>query len=266
MKRDRSDTTGKKIRSVETALSVLEAIQEHEPAGVTAIAETVEPSKSTVHHHVSTLCDADYLERTEEGYQLSLRFLALGGQVRERNQLFHLAKGDVDDLAEQTGEQSRLIVEEGGNGVTVYQAAGDSEGITDTHVGSTEDLYCTAAGKAFLAELAPETVESYIGATDFVSYTDNTITDPEQLRDELGLIRSRGVAFDDKEYYEGVRCVASPIGSQSGELLGAISVSGPVERMADARFRTDIPNKLQNVVGVVEINSAYSDWTDAFSE
>jgi len=265
MNEDQSGSTGKTIRSVETALGVLEAIQDREPVGVTEITGAVDCSKSTVHHHVSTLSDAGYLERAGEKYRLSLRFLSLGGQVREREQLFHLAKDDVDQLAQRTGEQSRLIVEDDGLGVTLYQATGEHGAITDTHVGSTEDLYCTAAGKAFLAELPAETVDAYIEDQDFVSYTDHTIDNPGRLREELESIRSRGVAFDDQEYYEGVRCVASAIDSQSGELLGAISVSAPVERIDEDRFRTEIPNEIQNVAGVVEINTAYSDWTEAFS-
>jgi DNA-binding IclR family transcriptional regulator len=263
MKQGRSGTPGKTIRSVETALSILEVVQQHEPVSLGGITETVDRPKSTVHHHVSTLCDAGYLERVDDGYQLSLKLLSLGGQVRERNQLYHLAKDYVNDLADQTGEQSRLIIEEDGLGVTIYQAVGEHGSVTSTHIGSSEDLYCTAAGKAFLAELSTEAVENYIKATEFVAYTDHTLRDPDTLREELDTIRSQGVAFDDEECYQGVRCVASAIGSQSGELLGAISVSGPVERMDDDRFKRDIPNQIQNVVGVVEINSAYSDWTDA---
>jgi len=265
MAQDGSASTGKTIRSVETAMSVLEAIQRHEPVGVTTITEETDRSKSTVHHHVSTLCEAGYLERVGDQYQLSLTFLTLGGQVRERKQLYHLAKDDVDALAERTGEQSRLIVEEDGLGVTLYRATGEHGAATDTHVGSTQDLYCTAAGKAFLAELPAETVDAYIEDQAFVPYTEHTIDDPETLRKELDAIGSRGVAFDDQEYFEGVRCVASAIGSQSGELLGAISVSAPVERMDEERFRSEVPDQLQNVAGVVEINSAYSEWTDAFS-
>jgi DNA-binding IclR family transcriptional regulator len=251
---------------VETALSIFEAVQKDEPMSLVAITDTVDRSKSTVYHHLSTLCDAGYLERVDEGYQLSFKLLSLGGQVRERNRLYHLAKDYVDDLADQTGEQSRLIVEEAGVGVTIYQAVGKHGSVTKTHIGSSEDLYCTAAGKAFLAELPTEAVDAYIEDTELAGYTDQTLTHPDALRSELETIRSQGVAFDDEEYYQDIRCVASAIGSQSGELLGAISVSAPVERMDDDRFNRDVPNQIQNVVGVVEINSAYSDWTDTLSE
>ncbi|MFC7195890.1 IclR family transcriptional regulator [Halosimplex aquaticum] len=93
--------------------------------------------------------------------------------------------------------------------------------------------------------------------------TANTITDPGELRESLAEIRERGVAFDDEERDEGVRCVASAISDRSGELLGAISVSGPADRLTDERFRSEIPSRLRNVVGVVEFNTTYSEWSDA---
>lgn len=258
------DAGPKTIQSVETALSILEAIQRIEPAGIAAITGEVDYSKSTVHHHVSTLLDGGYLERVDDGYRLGLRFLSLGGQVRARQRLFGLARDDVDRLAGETGEQARLIVERDGVGVTIYRAIGEHGSATDTHVGSSEDLYCTAAGKAFLAELSEDALDAYLDDQVMTRYTDDTVDDERALRDQLQSIRADGVAFDDEEIYEGVRCVASAIHSSDGDLLGAISVSAPVERMDDERFRTDVPDRIQNVAGVVEVNTAYSGWTDSF--
>ncbi|RDI70188.1 IclR family transcriptional regulator [Halopelagius longus] len=257
---------GKTIQSVETALSVLEYIREHGEVGVSEAATVLDCSKSTVHHHLTTLVERGYVEKVDGRYRLGLTFLALGGEVRERQRLYHLGKDDVDALADRTGEKARLIVEHDGRGITLYQSTGENVADTDTHthVGSVEELHCTAAGKAFLAELSADELDAYLADAPLTAYTDATITDPDALREELEAIRSRGVAFDDEERYEGVRCVASAIDVGTGELLGALSVSGPTERIDDDRFRTDIPNRIQNVVGVVEINTTYSEWTDAF--
>ncbi|ELY96884.1 IclR family transcriptional regulator [Natrialba taiwanensis] len=253
---------GKTIQSVESALAVVEVIRRKERAGVTEIANELDRSKSTVHHYVTTLVKHDYLEKVDGEYQLSLRFLTLGGQVREREQLYHLGKDDVDKLAQETGEQARLIVERNGSGITLYQATGNRVTEPITHVGSIEALYCTAAGKVFLAELSDEELDSYLDSVSITPYTENTITDADKLRGELDKIQDRGVAFDDEERYEGYRCVASAISTEERELFGALSVSAPIDRMNEERFRTDIPNQLQNVAGVVEINTTYSEWTD----
>lgn len=261
----------KTIQSVETALEILDVIRDREVAGVTEIADEFGRSKSTIHHYLATLEAHGYLERADDKYQLGLRSLTLGGAVREQEQLYHLGKSDVDKLAAETGEQARLIVERDGYGITLYQSAGDAvrESATGvdgsrTHAGTIEELYCTAAGKAFLAELSDDDVDAYLANTALTAHTDRTITDPDTLRDHLKAIRSRGIAFDDGECYENVRCVAAPIISSEAALLGALSVSAPAHRMDDERFRTDIPDILQNVVGVVEINTTYSRWEDLF--
>lgn len=253
---------GKTIQSVESALDVVEVIRRKKRAGVTEIANELDRSKSTVHHYVTTLVKHDYLDKVDGEYQLSLRFLTLGGQVREREQLYHLGKDDVEELAQETGEQTRLIVERNGSGITLYQATGNHVTESITHVGSIEELYCTAAGKVFLAELSDDELDSYLNETSFTPYTESTITDTNELRKELEKIRARGVAFDDEERYEGYRCVASAISTEGRKLFGALSVSAPIDRMDEKRFRTDIPNQLQHVAGVVEINTTYSEWTD----
>lgn len=258
--------TGKTIQSVETALAVLDAVGEREPVGVTEVADALDRSKASVHHHLNTLRQSGYLEQVDGKYRLGLAFLSLGGQVRERQSIYHLAKADADDLAAETGELVRLVVERADRGVVVYQTAGEHVDDPDTRLGSDEPLYCTAAGKAFLAELPADRIDRYLAETDLRAHTDRTITDPDRLREELATIDAEGVAFDDGERYEGVRCVACAVHSPDGELLGAISVSGSADRLTDERFRSEIPDRLQNVVGVVELQHTYSRWTEMLSE
>ena len=254
-----SNEGGTTIKSVDTAFSLLEELEGRERAGVTELAEAIGRSKSTVHHYVATLERRNYLEKKDGKYRLSLRFLALGGQVREREALYQYGKNDVDKLADSTGELVRLIIEQRSHGLTVYQSEGDSVTNRTTHVGTIEPAYCTAAGKAFLAELPEERLESYIERTDFETRTEHTITDPDRLRAEIEQIRRTSVAFDDCECYDGIRCVATSVRGDD-EVLGAISVSGPADHFPSERFRTEIPNVLCNVAGVVEINTTYSRW------
>lgn len=260
---DEKDTDGQTIASVGKALDIVELVRELEPVGVTELATELGRSKSSTHHYLATLAERGYLERDGNNYTLGLRFLTLGGTAREREHLFQLGKADADDLAEETGEKVRLIVERDGYGITLYQTIGDRVEETYTHVGSTEELYCTAAGKAFLANVLQRELDDYIRENDLHSRTANTITSETDLRAELDRIRSSGIAFDDREYYEDVRCVASPITLSDGSLLGTFSVSAPIGRMPESRFREKIPNKIQNTVTVVEINTTYSGWTDA---
>ncbi|MFC7249194.1 IclR family transcriptional regulator [Halomicroarcula sp. GCM10025324] len=257
---ERTSTGRQTIGSVENAFDIIEYIQKREPVGVTEVSEATGRSKSSTFHYLATLTDRGYLDRVDDGYQLGLRFLTLGGTARERERLFRLGKSDADKLSQDIGEKVRLIVERDGYGITLYQEEGDDVENTYTHVGSTEELYCTAAGKAFLAEIPDDELNKYLSNKKLEPYTEHTITDELDLRSELEQIQTTGVAFDDRERYDDIRCVAAPIKLSDGTLLGTFSVSAPTERMSEHRFRTEIPNKIQNAVTVVEINTTYSEW------
>jgi len=254
---------GDRIASVGTAFRILEAVRERDSAGVTELAEALEIPKSTVHHYLATLADDGYLVAEDGRYRLGLGLFTLGATARTGERIYHVAKPNVDRLAEATGEGARLVVVRDGRAITLYQAVGDEVDDPPTYAGTIEALHCTAAGKAYLADLSDERLDEYLAATTLEPRTPNTVTDPDELRAVLSEIRDRGVAFDDEERDEGVRCVASAVSDRSGELLGAISVSGPVDRMPDERFRSEVPSRLRNVVGVVEFNTTYSEWSDA---
>ncbi|ELZ26900.1 transcriptional regulator, IclR family protein [Halosimplex carlsbadense 2-9-1] len=254
---------GDRIASVGTAFRVLEAVRERDSVGVTELAEALDLPKSTVHHYLATLADGGYLAAEDGRYRLGLGLFTLGATARTGERLFHVAKPNVDRLAEATGEQARLVVVRDGRAITLYQATGDAVDDPPTYAGTVEDLHCTAAGKAYLAELPDERLDEFLADHPLPRRTANTVTDPDELRAALSAVRDRGVAFDDEERDEGVRCVASAVSDRSGELLGAISVSAPLDRMPDDRFRSEIPSRLRNVVGVVEFNTTYSEWSDA---
>ncbi|NGM67944.1 IclR family transcriptional regulator [Natronolimnobius sp. AArcel1] len=254
--------TGKTIKSIETMLEILESIRRREEAGVTEIASDIGMSKSTAHHYVKTLELYNCLEKTNGRYRLGLQFLTYGGQARAGQRLYQLAKNDVDRLAAETGEEVRLAVEQRGRGITLYQSTGAHVDQARSYVGQVEELHCTAAGKAFLAALPAQRVEALLDDLELRAFTPETIMDRDELVAELEEIRARDVAFDDEERHEGVRCVAVSITNRSDELLGAISVSGPTSRLTGDRFSTTIPNQLQNIVGVVEVNTTYSEWEE----
>jgi IclR family transcriptional regulator, acetate operon repressor len=63
-----------------------------------------------------------------------------------------------------------------------------------------------------------------------------SIRSPAQLRANLGLVREAGYAVDDEEQAVGLRCVSAPIFNENGDVIAAISVSGPLARIDDSRL------------------------------
>lgn len=256
---DRNDGESKTIRSVENAFRILDELRDCQCAGVTELSNSIGLSKGTIHHYLATLRKQGFVEKQNGKYQLGLRPLSYGGVAREREQVFQIGKESVDRLAERTDETARLVVERNGYGITLYQSTRNDREEVRTHVGTREELRSTAAGKAMLAVMDDDRIEGI--ERNRQTRQGNTTVDTD-LRTEIEDVRTHGIAFDDEGQFDGVRCVAIALTTANDILLGAISVTGPIERIDDERFREEMPQTLRNIAGVIEINSAYRGWME----
>lgn len=249
------------LKAPKTTFSIIETLKEVDGAGITKLATDLDLPKSTVQTHVNTLRELGYVVRDEEerGYRLSFSFLELGGYKRSQMELFKTAKPEVDRLAEETGEWSNLFVEENRKSVCLYWAAGNESVNLDTYVGRPESLHCTAGGKAMLAHFAQEKRDELISELTLDRKTESTITEVDELEDELASVRDRGFAYDHEERLSNVRCVAAPIfDNRTNRTIGGVSISGPSSRMAGDLFKEELPDLVMKAANVIEINLSYS--------
>ncbi|MFC5369037.1 IclR family transcriptional regulator [Salinirubrum litoreum] len=246
------------VRSSAKTLRILEAIHELGGVGVTELARYLDMSKATVHHHLSTLEQNEYVVNDGSTYRTGLKLLEMGERARQQSGLFEIAKHDVDELAAQTGELANLMMEEHGKGVYVHIASGEQAIRLDTRVGTRQYLHTSALGKAILAHMPEQRFEEVIDRHGLPAQTPNTVTEKAMLEKELDEIRKRGVAFDGEERAEGIRCVAAPITDNENQLVGAVSVSAPSARMKHDRFRNTIPEMVRDTATVIGINVSYS--------
>jgi len=93
-------------------------------------------------------------------------------------------------------------------------------------VGGTIPTHCSGLGRAILAHSTPEVVDAVLDG-DLPPRTSRTLTTAEAIRRELATIREQGWAFDREEGNVGVSCVAAPIFGPLGEVVAALSVTGP---------------------------------------
>jgi IclR family transcriptional regulator, KDG regulon repressor len=98
---------------------------------------------------------------------------------------------------------------------------------------------CSALGKVLLAYRDEEDVKRIIQTTGLPRFTDNTITDVDELLQNLVKIRKQGFAYDLEEIIPDLYCVAAPIYDHSGNVIAAISMSIPTFRFrrSQAEFR-----------------------------
>lgn len=246
------------IQSVRHACRVVETLRERGEAGVTDLADELGLAKSAVHGHLSTLREEGFVVKDGRTYRLSLRYLDLAEHVRDRIPRYDVVAEQVEELATQTGEVIHFGVEERGEVVYVTKARGESAVETASGIGKRMPLHSTSLGKAILARLAPERVDEIVERRGLPERTPATITDPETLREELARVRERGYAVDDEERARGLRCVAVPIRSPDGRVLGSISVSSPRSRLRGDRLAHEIPEMVQDAANVVELDINYA--------
>lgn len=246
------------VKAAKVSLEIVEILRERNGAGVSEIARAVDKPTSTVHDHLQTLEQEEYLVKEGTQYHVSTRFLQLGNQARSRKKVYEIARPEVHELAEKTGEHANLMIEEHGLGVFLYKARGSDAVQLDTHGGMRVPLQTTALGKTIMAHRPRSEVESYLDRHGMPEVTEQTITDKEELFETLEEVRERGYAYDDEERVKGMRCLAAPITNQDDRAIAAVSVSGPKSRMQGDRFSEKIPEQILRSANVIEVNLTYS--------
>lgn len=251
------DENARTVQSVQTTLDIIDILQTNQGARVTELADELGRSKGTVHSHLTTLLENEYVVKDGGEYRLSLRYLDLGEFVKERLGIFDVVKKELNDLAEDVSELAQFATIEHGYAVYLYKTGGPKAVQTASRVGHREYLHCISLGKAMLAYLPHEEVEAIVDRHGLPSYTDQTITSREELFEELDLIQEQGYAVDNEEKIEGLRCVAAPVKSSDGEVMSAVSISGPSSRMVGERFESELSSKVMRSANVIEINTKF---------
>ena len=246
------------LATVERAIAVVEAVESLDGAGVSDVAAHLDLPPSTAHGYLSTLERNRFLVKEGGTYHIGMRFLHLGGYASERKPAYRFAKRKVKELAAETGERTQFIVEEHGRGTYLYTETGDSAVQIDARIGKENYLHASAAGKAILASLPRDRVDEIVEAWGLPRVTENTITDRAELDAELEAVRERGYGFNEDESVVGLCAVGVPVTGDDGEVLGALSVSAPSNRMQGEYFTEEVPRLLLGAANEVELNITYA--------
>jgi DNA-binding IclR family transcriptional regulator len=254
-----SDDPGSRyhIQSAIVTVRIIDFLRENDGATLNELAEDLDRSKGSIHNYLSTLQEEGYINQEDSEYHLTFRFLELGGYVQQKEQVYDMAREEMTQLVRETGEVVSLMVEEDGEGVYIDVRRGADAVKMDMYPGYRVPLHQTALGKAILAAKSREEIKAIIDQHGLPATTDNTITDPEELFEELEAVRESDIAFDDQERIEGMRCVGTPIRRQ-GDVVAAISISAPVSRMQGERFRTRVPKMLTDSANIIQLNLTFS--------
>ncbi|SDF33040.1 IclR family transcriptional regulator [Sporolituus thermophilus] len=245
------------IHAIDRALDILLLLQqEGKEMGVTQISETLGMYKSTVYRTLATLENKGFVQQNPETgrYWLGFRLYSLGMLVREKVPLPKIAYPHAKALSERFNEVVHISVLD--KTADLYPKHIIVEKIQSQQVlsltppvGSSSPSHCSAVGKCLLAFSPAEYTNRFIGR-ELPRFTPKTITDWDRLLAELAAIRERGYALDDEELELGLTCVAAPILGRDGEIIAALSLSGPTSRIRSDRF-TEIVEQVKQTTATI---------------
>jgi DNA-binding IclR family transcriptional regulator len=223
-----------RVKVLDRAVALLESFSLQSPElGVVELAKLTGLSKGTVHRLLSALEDHRLIEQDpmSKRYRLGLRLFELGSRAVARVDVAERAMPYLNELVRETGDTANLGVLDRGMVLYIAKVEGWHSLRMPSQVGKRLQAHCTGLGKALLAHRPDGEVEQIAREPGLLRHTPDTIVDLDALREELRLTRARGYAVDDEELEHGIRCVGAPVRDFTGEVVAAISISGPSTRI-----------------------------------
>jgi IclR family transcriptional regulator, acetate operon repressor len=224
------------------------------------LVETTGMAKPTLHRMLQQLESAGLLIRENSG-----RHYGVGARMRRMaeslllNDTHHGARHSVlRSLVEELGESCNLTTLSG-NEIVYLDRVETLEPLRFTlHPGSRVPAHCSASGKIIMSQLAPAQRRRLLEAAPLKKYTPNTVTDVDQIEEELKQVRRDGYAIDDQEFLPGLVCAAVLVPSSSGISNLGIAVQAPVMRLTPDKALRVLPalRRAADAIGEVEAEVA----------
>lgn len=232
------------VQSVDRAISVLELLAQGE-AGITEIAGELGVHKSTVSRLVSVLEARGLVEQLGERgkYAIGFGVVRLAGAATGRMDLTKLGQPVCQALADSFGETVNIAVHDAGVAINITQARGSAAISAVNWIGQRTPLHATSSGKVLLAYLPPDE-RKRLASLPLDSYTENTVTDAGRLLAELEAVAAQGFAACFEELELGLHAAAVPVRGHRGEVVAAMSASGPSYRLSRERVEQIVPAML----------------------
>src|SRR4051812_15961177 len=220
--------------AVERALSMLEVVAQ-EPEGMSnaEISRKLQIPKSSASYILRTLENQNYLNRDLHNgkYRVGLKILSLSRGALSGIDVREVALPIMRHLMEKTSLTCHLAILDGPEAVYIEKA--DPPGFIrmDTWVGRRMRVHATSVGKALVAHIPQDRLQTIVSERPLEKRTPKTITSLPRFLRELEKIRAQGYAVDDEENNLGARCVGAPVFNQHGVIEASLGLSGTIHQV-----------------------------------
>lgn len=200
------------------------------------ISRALRVPRTTVLRIVTSLAREGLLEADKTTYSLGPALIYLGIRAMDGIDLPGLAKPLLKRLARETGETAHLAMLADDKSILLEVCQSPLPIRAGAPAGTCADLHCSATGKIFLAWNLSDQLEAFFGRTKPSARTVRTIITPDKMAKELALIRKRGYAVDEEEFFDGIRCLAVPVLNSHGRVRLALGITGVTTRLTRGRI------------------------------
>jgi IclR family transcriptional regulator, acetate operon repressor len=226
------------------AFSILEIIAAgRQPMTMSEIVRACGLTKPTAHRITTLLADMGFIERDTlnrgfiEGPRLIRLSLDTLGSAAPRT----LRHAILRSLSEAVGETCNFGILVGSEVLYLDRVEAKWPLGLRLEAGSRVPAHCTAIGKLLLSQLPARERQQTIAAMPLARYTGRSLTDPQRLAEALERIAVTRIGIDDKEFIDGVVCVAVPVTADNGQVVGCIAISAPEARVSLEQAMKFIP-------------------------
>lgn len=212
---------------------VLETLAAFGPLGLSDLSRELSLNKTTVHRILNSLIFMGYVKQDSATarYRLSFKIWDIANQLLSKMDILQEARPYLRELSAAAGETVHLVQREGIHAVYIDKVESENSIRLVSKVGKRIPLYCSGVGKALLADLPDDVIQTIWEQSPHDAVTPHTVTDFSKFMKMIEETRINGFASDDEENELGVRCIAVSLPLREEAAHYAFSVSGPIHRM-----------------------------------
>lgn len=236
------------------AVQILDFLsQRTDPQSMTDISKNTDLTLSTTNKILDTLEMVGFVTRDTQTkfYSLGPRLIQLANASFIQFDVVRETYPALRRLYENVGTTVNLGMYHDGQILFVNKFAEQGSSVeTLSRIGFTQQVYCSAMGKSVLAAFSPEEREKYLAEIELTPNTEYTITDKEELLEQIEEIRERGYAFDDREAEDNIFCVGTTFEIPNDPNYYAFSISAAYDTLTEETLQTYISEliKTKNVI------------------
>lgn len=247
------------INSILRACRVLKCLaHDKDQFKVSELANQLNLDRSTTYRILLSLEKCGLVEKNLKTgeYCLGVGVFEVGSAYLRRIDLVEVAKPIMADLALKVQETVHLAVLSETEILYLDKVDSPRSVGVISKIGQRGPVHCTALGKVLLASLRPEERLRIMDHIRFQAFTPRTITSKRKLAEELNRVKKEGYAVDFREIEEDVECVAAPIWDHLGNVVAALSVSGPQKKINTPKEK-DFTHQVMGAAALISHKMGY---------